>query len=192
MTAYARPLLAIIAVLAAAGAAAAPLDLPESPYRYTVIDQDLRSVLQEFGANLGVRMDISAPVQGRVHGRLPELSPRGFLDHLGAKFEFDWYFDGHVLHISAAEENQSRLVDLASVPFDELRQSLEALEIWDERFVVRPHAGAGLAAVSGPPRYLALIEETIAALSGSRVAPPAPSGTLTIYRGAQTSVLQAP
>src|SRR4051812_14028150 len=45
---------------------------PTEPYRYTVIDQDLGNVLQEFGRNTGLRLEVSPEIRGRVRGPLPE------------------------------------------------------------------------------------------------------------------------
>ena len=53
------------ALAAASGAAAAPLRLPDHPYRYTVIDQDLAAALQEFGANLAINF-AGATVQNTI------------------------------------------------------------------------------------------------------------------------------
>ncbi|TIV43839.1 MAG: nodulation protein NolW, partial [Mesorhizobium sp.] len=59
---------------------AVPLSLPATPYRYTVLDQELAAALQEFGNNLNIRVNISPAVKGRIRGRMPDLPPRAFLD----------------------------------------------------------------------------------------------------------------
>ena len=58
-----------IAVLAiAAPVAAMEPSWPVTPYDYVVVDQDLRTVLLQFGANIGTRIALSDQVGGRVHG----------------------------------------------------------------------------------------------------------------------------
>lgn len=48
---------------------------PEGPYPYTVIDQDLVSVLREFGKNAGLRVEISDKIKGRVRTKAPDVAP---------------------------------------------------------------------------------------------------------------------
>lgn len=156
----------ILATVAAAGPAPAPqLRLPSEPYQYTVIDQDLRTALREFGANLGVRVSISDAVQGRVRGRLPPLSPRDFLSRLADLYGLDWYYDGYIIAVTAQSEGVTKVIPTTGLPFPQLKAKLDTLGLTDERFVARPEGtGAELMLVAGPPRYVQLVEEATAQL----------------------------
>ena len=55
---------------------AAQLALPETPYSYTVIDQDLTAALHEFGSNLNIKVNVSPEVRGRIQGVCPSCRPR--------------------------------------------------------------------------------------------------------------------
>jgi type III secretion protein C len=199
-------LLAWTALGTTAGTAvAAQLTLPETPYSYTVIDQDLAAALQEFGSNLSIKVNVSPEVRGRIQGRLPELSPRAYLDRLAALYNFEWYYDGLVVHISSVREAQSRLLVVSPLPFEKLRYALDALGVSDSRYVVRPAPGSGLALVSGPPRFVSLVEQTLAGLIAEEQARPrttqSPRGPLppmpllretllTIFRGSDTTIVR--
>ena len=87
---------------------AAQLALPETPYSYTVIDQDLTAALHEFGSNLNIKVNVSPEVRGRIQGAA-RVAPR-FLDRLAALYNFEWYFDGLVVHITSVREAQTRLL----------------------------------------------------------------------------------
>lgn len=139
----------------------APLSLPSTPYSYTVLDQDISAALQEFGNNLNIRVSISAEVKGRIRGRMAELPPREFLDRLTSLYNLQWYYDGLLLYVSAAHEAQSRLLALNSISLDAFKAALDALNISDERYVTRPAPGNGFLLVSGPPRFVALVEQTL-------------------------------
>jgi len=183
---------------------AAELALGDAPYSYTVIDQDLRSTLREFSANLGVRVTMTDAVQGRIRGRLPPLAPRAFLDRVTTLYGLDWFYDGYVVSVSAQSEGATRVLPTPGLPFAELRRGLEAMGVWDGRYVVRPQGeGAEMVMVAGPPHFVQLVEQTAAMMvaqaaaarmppavampAGAPPPPPAPSRapSLTVFRAAQ-------
>ncbi|NGO54262.1 secretin N-terminal domain-containing protein [Allomesorhizobium camelthorni] len=173
-----------------------PLSLPSTPYTYTVLDQDLSAALQEFGSNLNIRVNISAEVKGRIRGRMPDLPPREFLDRLTKLYDLQWYYDGLVLYVSAAKEAQTRMLVLTSIRFDAFKAALDELNISDDRYVVRPAPGNGLVLVSGPPRFIALVEQTFNGLVAEAQARPhvaaAPTreSVLILFRGSSTMVVR--
>ncbi|WP_394890337.1 nodulation protein NolW [Mesorhizobium sp. AaZ16] len=173
-----------------------PLSLSNTPYRYTVLDQDLSAALQEFGNNMNLRVNISAEVKGRIRGNMPDLPPREFLDRLANLYGLQWYYDGLVLYVSAAKEAQTRMLVLTSIRFDAFKGALDKLEISDDRYVVRPAPGNGLVLISGPPRFTALVEQTFNGLVAEAQAqthvpetPPRES-VLTLFRGSSTMVVR--
>src|SRR5580698_2560832 len=90
-----------MAILPPREVTAAEPEWPPELYDYVVNDQDLRTVLEQFGLNTGLRIALSDAVQGRVRGRLPPAPPQQFLDHLTDMFGLDWYYDGAVIAVSA-------------------------------------------------------------------------------------------
>lgn len=147
-----------------APAPAATLKLPDGVYKYTVIDQDVVAALQAFGSNLNLKINISPEVSGRLQGKWPEASPRKFLDWLSGQGNFEWYFDGRVLHFSAVKEAQTRLLVLPPITLDQFQAALDALGVSDDRYRVQSAPGEGLVKVSGPPRFVALAEQTLTGL----------------------------
>jgi type II secretory pathway component GspD/PulD (secretin) len=148
----------------AAGQGRRALPWPDKPYPYVVLDQDVRDVLGAFGSNLDIPVKVSDKVSGRVRGRLPELTPQKLLDQLAASFGLQWYYDGQVLYVTTVEEAVSEMLPLGAIRFEELQASLASLQLDDPRFPPRPLASANVALVSGPPRYVALVKETMQAL----------------------------
>src|ERR1700676_4999326 len=91
-------------VFSAALASAAPAlgmdpKWPSGPYKYLVIDQDIKGVLVEFGYNVGLPVDVSDQVEGRLRGQFAAATAtaREFLDSLCDSHNLVWYFDGAVL-----------------------------------------------------------------------------------------------
>ncbi|GLS46845.1 nodulation protein NolW [Methylobacterium brachythecii] len=204
-----RRLLRCAALAAATGmaafgqdaATAASLRLPETAYNYMVIDQDLTAALQEFGSNLKIKVSISPEVKGRIQGRIPEGSPQAFLDRLSALYNLEWYYDGSVLYITSAKESRTQLLVLSPISYDRLKSTLDSLDVSDPRFPMRPAPGKGLIMASGPPRYVALIEQTLAGLVAEEAARPKPVPVaakpevpkvtvLTVFRGNQMTVFR--
>jgi type III secretion protein C len=191
-----RTLLAASLMALAGGASAAPLQLPATPYRYTVIDQDLVAALQEFGSNMSIRMNISPEVRGRVQGPFPDLSAREFFDRILRHNNLEAYYDGSVLHVTSAKEVQSRLLVLGPVPFARFERVLNAFQITDTRYNVRRAPDADVALASGPPRFIALVEQTLTGLVAEEQGRPKPGekpdveASVTVFRGSQTQVLR--
>jgi type III secretion protein C len=140
---------------------------------YAVVDQDLDEVLRGICNEAGVRASVSPDVKGRVHGRLAPAPADALLSDLGRLFGFDWYFDGATVAVTPSKDTVTKLVALGPLDPAVLLQTLDATGIADPRWpirVVQPAAAesgrSSLIVVSGPPRYLTLVDQATAALSG--------------------------
>jgi type III secretion protein C len=137
-----------------------------------VIDQDIRDVLIEFGRNIGVHTKISDAVAGRrVRGEFTIVGAREFLQRLCGGYGLVWYFDGSVLHVNAESEIRTELIPLMAVRADSLEARLTALGVSDARYPIRTTGNAGVVSVSGPPPFLTLVRQTVAAMEKA-LAPP--------------------
>jgi type III secretion protein C len=145
---------------------------PTGPYKYLVIDQDIKGVLSEFGRNIDVPVDLSDQVKGRLRGRLPTASAKEFLDSLCESYGLVWYFDGAVLHVNAKAALKTELISIGRLPPSEVTGKLGKLGIADPRFPVRSTPDAGIVSVSGPPPFISLVRQTLSAMARA-AAPPA-------------------
>jgi type III secretion protein C len=202
-TMFARFAFALPIMFGAQRAGAEPA-WPAGAYNYVVVEQDLREVLQQFGANTGLKLALSEKVQGRVHGPLPSTAPRQFLDTLAQQFGLDWVYDGSIISISLASEARTEMVALHDVSFDALRDGLSSAGLLDPRYQFRPIMGGHAALVSGPPRYISLVHDALATIPTSQpnkvssvspsspapALPAAPTRSVTLMRGATSSVME--
>lgn len=164
-----RMLALMLAVLAfTRPAPAAKPDWGTEPYTYLTIDQDLRQVLKDFAAQLGVTLQLSPAVQGTVRGRLPPAAPEQFLEQLARVYGLLWYWDGYILWVYGLEEADSRVVQLQTASTQQLADTLAELDIWDERFPIRASLGSNILLVTGPSRYVDLVVETAEMLEANR------------------------
>lgn len=151
---------------------------PAEPYKYIVVDQDLRDVLTEFGRNTGIHTKISEAVAGRrVRSVSDAVGAREFLQRLCSTHGLVWYFDGTVLHINTEAEIRTEMLPLVNVRSDTLLQRLDALGVADSRFAIHTTDKTGIISISGPPPYLSLVRDTVAALEKSMA--PAPVREVT-------------
>ncbi len=176
-------------LLAAAGIARAnEPNWPDGQYNYTVVSQDLRNVLERFGENTGMRVSLSDNVRGEVRGTPTNATPKEFLNYIAGAYGLDWYYDGSVLSISAANERQTQSVRLNNVSFDDAQQRLKHDGVWDSRYTVRPGPAPDLAVVAGPPAYVSLVAHEVGSIQVATTA----QGQMIIYEGGQAAVYGGP
>jgi type III secretion protein C len=163
-------MLAGLVFAAAVGGAGPALGMepqwPPGPYKYLVIDQDIKGVMAEFGRNVSLAVDVSDQVKGRLRGQLAPATAtaREFVDSLCESYGLVWYFDGAVLHVNAKAETRTELVKIGRLSPEEAGEKLSALGIADARFQLRSTEDAGVISVSGPPPFVSLVRQTLAAV----------------------------
>jgi type II secretory pathway component GspD/PulD (secretin) len=181
-------------VLAAALGSAAPVlgaepQWPPGPYKYLVIDQDIRDVLTEFGRNTGLPVRVSDYVRGRLRGQIAvtTATAREYLNSLCESYNLIWYFDGAVLHVNAKSETRTELMNIGRLSPAEAGEKLAALGVADARFQVRSTEDTAVVSVSGPPPFVSLVRQTLTTLA--RRPPPVQEDThgdeirVRVFRG---------
>lgn len=186
-----RHLLAI-AVLGLALPAAAETAWFDKPYGYVVIDQDVRAALTEFGRNLHLPVVMSDAVKGRIRGEVSAEKAGPFLDRLAAANGLTWYFDGAVLNVSAESEFATRVLNTGRLGSKAVAAEMRQLGLFDERFTLRASPDGRVLTVSGPPAYVAAVEQLVQRMQP----PPMVAGDdprVRLFRGGMaTEVVAAP
>jgi type III secretion protein C len=166
-------------------ASADKLKLPDGEYPYRIVDQDLTVVLHEFGQNLGLRVKLSPKVLGQVKGGFPRSSALAFLNAICRMYGLDWYYDGSTLHVTSVTEEVTRFLPVRKETPARLTENLKRLSFYDERFSLRPNTDNTSVVISGPPAYVALVEQTLSSMQRGFGDIPAQT---VIYRGATVTV----
>ena len=154
---------------------------PPGPYKYVVIEQDLKDALVEFGRNINVPVKVSDEVKGKLRGDLGAGTAEEFFKQLTASRGLVWYFDGSVLHINAATELRTEVIDLGRILPTDVVSKLSKLGIADPRYPIRTTPGSGLISVSGPPPYIVLVRQTLMAMA--RQVPEGEDTRVRVFRG---------
>ena len=138
-------------------------------FNMVVRDQSVRDVLIQFGALAGVPVLVSDDVDARVTARFDNATGEEIVKAIARQYALDWRYDGRRLEITASNEQVSRILDMGGVARADLVAALEALEAHEPRFPIRVVDGQ-LAMLSGPPRYVAIVEIVLAELVETRAA----------------------
>jgi type III secretion protein C len=157
---------------------------PSGPYKYVVIEQDLKNALIEFGRNINVPVKVSDEVKGKVRGDLGAGSAEEFFKQLTANHGLVWYFDGSVLHINAASELRTEVIDLGRIASTDVVTKLTKLGIADSRYPIRTTPGSGVISISGPPPYIVLVRQTLIAMA--RAVPQGEDTRVRVFRGSSS------
>ncbi len=121
----------------------------------------LREGFEVFGTAQGMSVVMTEAVQGVFSGEFKEMPAEEFLNRMTASHNLVWYYDGAALYVCGSGEVQTVLLSLRYMKATELRAMLRELGVEDVRFPIRTASDDELILVSGPPRYVALIAETI-------------------------------
>ncbi|MEL4374657.1 type III secretion protein [Brucella cytisi] len=158
---------------------------PAGPYKYMVLDQSVRDTLTEFGRNIGVSIQMSPEIRGRVTANVPQGNAKEFLEWVCNRYGLVWYFDGATLHISNETENRTEILTLDDKALDGISQRLDSLGLMDPRFPVRIDREQKAASISGPPAYIALVKETVGTFTTVETVSDGPAN-VRVFRGRQT------
>lgn len=157
-------LIVLMAVSAAGFAGSVTNAIPwRSPnYTLTARNMAVREALETFGVAQGVPVLCSEAVTGSFSGNFTDLPASDFLDRLATMHNLTWYYDGASIYVYGAWEIRSALTDLAYMKADDVRNLLRELGVEDSRFPIKTASNDEIIMVSGPPRYVELVLETIA------------------------------
>lgn len=181
----------LLSVIPAASAQGQP-EWASRPYAYVVIDQDVRGVLQAFGRNLGVPMVISAKVKGRAPANFRAANAGAFLEKLTTNNTLTWFSDGNMLYVDSEDDLQIRNFEAVGLSAKDLQASLNELGVSGKHLHVRnSFQGDGLM-VSGPPAFMALVEQRIEQIARPEPGPVVREHGVRVFRGsAATELVEA-
>jgi type III secretion protein C len=122
----------------------------------------IREALETFGTAQGISVVMSKAVTGVFSGSFKDVPAGEFLDRVATSHNLIWYYDGAALYVYASGEVQTILIDLKYMKAGEVRSLIRELGVEDARYPIKTASNDELIMVSGPPRYVTLVAETIA------------------------------
>ena len=152
----------VVATICLAGVGFAGIKWKTSAYSLVARDMPLRQALDTFGVAQGMSVVMSDQVAGNLSGDFKDIAPQDFLDRISTTHNLIWYYDGTALYVYGAGEITSSLMELQYMREGNVILLLRELGLEDRRFPIRSASNGELILVSGPPRYVQLVAETIA------------------------------
>ena len=140
--------------------ASIPWKVPQ--YSLVARSMNIREALETFGTAQGISVVMSKAVGGAFSGSFKDIPAGEFLDRVATSHNLIWYYDGAALYVYASGEVQTFLLDLKYMKAGEVRSLIRELGVEDARYPIKTASNDELIMVSGPPRYVTLIGETIA------------------------------
>nr|WP_298797135.1 hypothetical protein [uncultured Acetobacter sp.] len=162
----------------------------QNPFSYIAIDQGVSSVLKEFSYINDISVIISEKVRGHVHGRWLNISSSEFLQKMSHLYDFDWYYDGAGLYISSTSERSTQILPLHGHSLSQLKIEMQKLDFFDKRFDLNTGPARDTLVVSGPPRFIAMVQQTLQVLSPEPYSVRRSESSarhLTLFRGSSVS-----
>ncbi|WP_244828237.1 type III secretion system outer membrane ring subunit SctC [Caballeronia sp. TF1N1] len=129
-----------------------------APMRYVARNSRLADVLNDVGRAGGLRLEIARTVRGNVNGVF-EQAPSSVFRTLVEAWGLVWYFDGQTIHITTAEDLQSRTIGFAPLSGDAVGALLRNLDLDDPHLPL--HFSGDSVKVTGPSRYVDAVANAI-------------------------------
>ena len=130
-------------------------------YSYTARQALVSEVLTNFAAAQGIGLSLPQGLKLLVSGNFHECKPQDFLEQVCGICNLVWYYDGAGLYICTPAEMRSSLLELRYMKADDVIEILQELNVEDPRFPIARTKDNALLKISGPPRYIELIQELV-------------------------------
>ena len=102
--------------------------------------------------------------QYRISGEFDLRKPFALIERVTSSLGLIWYFDGQIIYVYDNSEVASAMLTVASDTVDSLVSSLKKSALYDNRFPIRHAVGTDFVYVSGPPKYVEVVQAAAALL----------------------------
>ncbi|MCT7328835.1 type III secretion system outer membrane ring subunit SctC [Ralstonia mojiangensis] len=102
--------------------------------------------------------------QYRISGEFDLRKPFALIERVTSSLGLIWYFDGQIIYVYDNSEVASVMLAVASDTVDSLVSSLKKSALYDNRFPIRHAVGTDFVYVSGPPKYVEVVQAAAALL----------------------------
>ncbi len=131
-------------------------------YGHFAHDEPLRDLLYDFASSVSVPTIVSPNISATVNGHFPAVSADEYLARIAKTYELAWVYDGTTLYIYNISEIERKTLDLPYPLAEKFRSQLKSLALKGEPLSWNLLPAQNTIQVSGPPRFVELISETVA------------------------------
>jgi type III secretion protein C len=135
-----------------------PDEWKKGAYAYSAESTPLTVLLADFAETYGVVLDMEPLEERLVSGKFRAESAQDFISRFAIEYNFQWFVYNDTLYISPQSMQTSRRFEITTDSALDTRQALKGIGLLDPRFGWGVLPSEGTVLVSGPPRYIELIE----------------------------------
>ncbi|MBT2375469.1 type III secretion system outer membrane ring subunit SctC [Pseudomonas fluorescens] len=129
-----------------------------SPYAYDAQQVPLDVVLKDFANAHGFGLQLNG-VEGSVDLKLRAPTARDFLERLAREYQFQWFVFNSTLYISPRHAQTTHRLEVSEDAAPDLKEALTQIGLLDARFGWGEMADERVVLVTGPKRYVELVQK---------------------------------
>jgi type III secretion protein C len=130
------------------------------PIRLQVKDIAVGSAIEMVMRHNRVPVVVSEAVKGTISIDR-RVDSRTLFESLVEQYNLEWAYDGTVVSVVPAREKVTKLIDLGGLSYARVKRTLQELYILDPRHPLLAASNSSVVTVSGPARYVNVVEETV-------------------------------
>lgn len=128
-------------------------------YAYETEGSSLERVLQDFAHAFNVKVEFSSEMEQIIKGKIKSGSAIAFLERLALQHKFQWFVFNNTLYISAGDDRQIKRIKVKQLAAGSMKTALNAIGLIDKRFGWGELPSEKVVLVSGPQKYVELIQQ---------------------------------
>jgi type III secretion protein C len=146
-------------------------------------NEPVEHLFRAIGAEAHRPVQLSAKAkQYRVTGEFNLARPLDVIEKVTTDLGLIWYFDGRAIYVNDNSEIASTVLSMPSTAADQLVTFLRAASLYDKRYPLRYTQGSALIYLSGPPKYVEIVQSSASLLRQQADTPPTGARRVAVVR----------
>ncbi|AJC21250.2 EscC/YscC/HrcC family type III secretion system outer membrane ring protein [Pandoraea pulmonicola] len=127
--------------------------------RFIARKEPVEQLFKAIGSEIHKATRLSSKArQYRISGEFDLRRPFELIERVTSSLGLIWYFDGQIIYVYDNSEVASAMLAVSSDTVDSLVSSLKKSALYDSRFPIKHAVGTDLVYVSGPPKYVEVVQ----------------------------------
>ena len=157
-------------------------------YSYFIVNQDVTAFFRDFARDTRIRFQPSAKTRGRLQTAELVGTVDDIMSEVTTSLDLDWFAHNSVIFVSNKSEVLTRMIRLGDLGYQDALDELEKSGLLFEEFPITTAAENTALMVTGPPRFIALVEGVIEGIPTEvAVAATRRPRTIMVRRGTEVS-----
>lgn len=124
--------------------------------------EKLPNMIRDFCSIQDISIVLSDQVlnsEQKINRSFRDVLPVDVWEQLTKTYGLLWFYDGNILYVYTATENITKVLQIGSDKLDSLLNLVNQLGFYSSRIDIKAIKDAGVLIVSGPPKFIALLED---------------------------------